>query len=139
MKISMKSLMWVSNRLRGRQQQVVLLKGAPSSREGSRGIPAESMPEPILNKIFINNLGIKERCMLMKAADEERQGRAVDRKEGWDVTQKELHSLEKQENRNGVKCNGTEHRPSTRSRDVCFLLTSSVVNDNRKRKSKEMG
>lgn len=77
--------------------------------------------------------------MLMKAADEERQGRAVDRKEGWDVTQKELRSLEKQENRNGVKCNGTEHRPSTRSRDVCFLLTLSVVNNNRKRKSKEMG
>lgn len=97
------------------------------------------MPEPILFKIFINNLGIKEWCMLMKAADEERQGRDVDTKEGWDVTQKELRSLEKQANRSSMKWNSTKGQPSTCSRDLCFLLTSSVVNNSRKRKSQEMG
>lgn len=57
-------------------------------REGNRGIPEESISEPILFKIVINNLGIKEWNMLMKSADGKRQGGTVNIREDGDMVHK---------------------------------------------------
>lgn len=64
-----------------------MLRGDVKLEEGNRGIPEESMLEPILFKIF-NNLGIKEWNMLMKCADGKTQGGVVDTGEDRDIVQK---------------------------------------------------
>lgn len=58
-----------------------------SWREGDGGIPEESILEPILFKILINNLGIREWNMLMKSADERRQGGIVNTREDGEIAQ----------------------------------------------------
>lgn len=58
MKISSKSVMWGSERLR-EEDRVDAERRLSSWREGTRGIPEKSILEPILFKILINNLGIK--------------------------------------------------------------------------------
>lgn len=57
-------------------------------REDNGGIPEELILEPILFKILINNLGIKEWNMLMKSADEKRQRGIVNTREDRDIVQK---------------------------------------------------
>lgn len=72
MKISTKSVMWGSERLQ-EEDRVDAERRLSSWKEGTRGIPEESILEPILFKNLINNLGIKEWSMLMKCADGQKQ------------------------------------------------------------------
>lgn len=103
MKISTKSVMWGSERLR-EEDRVDAERRLSSWREGTRGIPEESILEPILFKILINNLGIKEWSMLMKSADGQKQGGSVNMREDGVITQKGLRTLRDQNNKNSTKC-----------------------------------
>lgn len=73
----------------GREEDRVDAERRLSSwREGTWGIPEKSILEPILFKILINNLGIKEWSMLMKSADGQKQGGSVNTGEDGDIMQR---------------------------------------------------
>lgn len=102
MKISTKSVTWGSERLQ-EEDRVDAERRLSSWREGTGGIPEESILEPILFKILINNLGMADWSMLMKSADGQKQGGSVNAREDGEITQKGLRSLRDQNNKNSPK------------------------------------
>lgn len=124
MKSSTKSVTWGSERLQ-EEDRVDAERRLSSWREGTRGIPEESILEPILFKILINNLGIKEWSMLMKSADGQKQGGSINMREDGDSVQKGLRSLQDQNNKNSTKCESQS--ASLPSNGNFCSLTSQIV------------